>query len=149
MKGTKYATATPYLAAYVILRDGNKAAFVLRSHTHWMDGYWGLLAGKVEKNETFTCAAIREAKEEGGVTITPADMSLKLISQRHSEDSDWVDALFEVRHWEGEAYNAEPHIHAELRWFEVDDLPDRLIPELKAYFLAIAGGKTFLEYGWE
>lgn len=56
-----YATATPYIASFVILRKAGKIAFVLREHTKWMNGYYGLPSGKVEKNEAFSAAAIREA----------------------------------------------------------------------------------------
>lgn len=144
----KYDTATPYLAAYIILRNGNKIAMILRSNTKWMDGYWSLLAGKVEKNETFTSAALREAFEEGGVRITPDNLQLKLIVQRHADDSDWVDAIFEATTWEGEVYNAEPHVHGELSWFDIDAIPEKSTPAIKAYLQAIAEGKTYLEYGW-
>jgi ADP-ribose pyrophosphatase YjhB (NUDIX family) len=121
---------------------------VLRSNTKWMDGHWGLLAGKVEWHESFTNAAVREAKEEGGVTIKPEDLKLKLIAQRHGDDSDWVDAIFEVTTWDGEAYNAEPHMHSELAWFDIDTIPENIIPAVKIYLQAIAEGKTYLEYGW-
>jgi ADP-ribose pyrophosphatase YjhB (NUDIX family) len=145
----KYDTATPYLAAYVMLRaaDG-KVAFVLRSNTKWMDNYWGLLAGKVEWQETFTQAALREAKEEGGVTIAPEDLKLKLIVQRHSTDTDWIDVVFEASTWQGEAYNAEPHVHSELAWFDLDKLPENIIPVIKVYLTAVTEGKTYLEHGW-
>ncbi|MEO6513684.1 MAG: NUDIX domain-containing protein [Candidatus Saccharimonadales bacterium] len=145
----KYDTATPYLCAYVMLRDGNKIAMVLRTNTGWMDSHWGLLAGKVEKDETFTQAAIREAKEEGGVTIKPEDLHLKLIMQRRSDDSDWVNAVFEAKRWEGQAHNAEPHLHSELGWFDVDDVPENTIPDIKLFLECIQEGKTYLEHGWQ
>ncbi len=145
----KYDTATPYLASYVVLRgvDG-KVAFVLRSNTKWMDGHWGLLAGKVEKGESFTECAIREAKEEGGVTIAPDQLTLKLMAHRHSDDSDWVDAVFEASAWQGEAYNAEPHMHSELSWFDLHTMPENMIPAVRVYLAGIEAGKTYLEYGW-
>jgi 8-oxo-dGTP pyrophosphatase MutT (NUDIX family) len=144
----KYDTATPYLAAYVVLRDGDKVALVLRSNTKWMNGHWGLLAGKVEQNETFTAAAIREAFEEGGITVKPRNLHLKLIAQRHADDSDWVDAIFEATEWEGEAHNAEPHMHSNLDWFDLNALPENTIPAIKTFLEAIQSGKTYLEYGW-
>ena len=65
----KYDSARPYIACFVILRKGNKVAMVLRKNTGWMDGYYGLPAGKVEYFEHFTAGAAREAKEEAGVDI--------------------------------------------------------------------------------
>ena len=47
-----YDTATPYLASFVIIRKEGKIAFVLRTNTGWMNGYYGLPSGKVEKVES-------------------------------------------------------------------------------------------------
>lgn len=44
-----YDIETPYTAVYLVFRKNNKVAFVLRSNTDWMEGYYGLPAGKVEK----------------------------------------------------------------------------------------------------
>jgi 8-oxo-dGTP diphosphatase len=144
----KYDTATPFLAAYILLRDGNKIPLVLRSNTRWMDGYYGLLSGKVEWGESFTAAAIREAREEGGVTIKPEHLKLKLIVQRHSDDSDWVDAIFEASQWEGEVYNAEPQVHSELSWHDIDNIPENTLPDIQRFLQAIAEGKQYIELDW-
>ena len=59
-----YDTARPYIASYVILRKDGKIAFVLRANTNWMNDHYGLPSGKVENNESYLQAAVREAKEE-------------------------------------------------------------------------------------
>ena len=41
-----YDTQAPFIAAFVILRRENTVAFVLRSHTSWMNGFYGLPSGK-------------------------------------------------------------------------------------------------------
>lgn len=145
----KYDTATPYLAVYVLLRRGDDIAFVLRSGTDWMNGHYGLVAGKVEKNESFTNAAIREAKEEAGVTIKAEDLRAVLTTQRHHDDSDWVDVIFEVSTWEGEPYNAEPHMHSELAWLDTNNLPENVIPANVFFLDCIKQGKTYAELGWD
>jgi len=81
----KYDIATPYTASYIILRRGNKVAFVLRSHTTWMNGFYSLPSGKVEKNETYTAAAIRETFEEVGVRVQRSDLEHVLTMHRHTD----------------------------------------------------------------
>jgi 8-oxo-dGTP diphosphatase len=144
----KYGTATPYIASYVVLRDGNKVAFVLRSGTSWMNDYYGLPSGKVEQHENFTNGAIREAKEEVDIDIDRDDLRPSLIMHRHSDDSDWVDVFFEVDKWQGEVINAEPHMHSELAWLDLDSLPENVIPSVSFALEQIKAGVQYAEYGW-
>lgn len=144
----KYDTATPYIASYVIFRKNNKIAFVLRQSTSWMNGYYGLPSGKVEKGETFAAAAIREAQEEVGVKITRENLRHVATIHRHSDDSDWVDVYFKVDTWLGELYNAEPHLHSELAWLDPDNLPENIIPAVRVSLKAVKDGLKFTEIGW-
>ncbi len=145
----KYSTATPYIAAFVIMRQDNKVAFVLREHTAWMNGYYGLVSGKVEKNESFLQAAIRETKEEAGVTIKPVNLKYVHTMHRKSDDNTWVDVFFEANKWEGEAYNAQDDEHSELAWLDLDNLPKNIIPPVRAALQFIKEGKIYSEYAWE
>lgn len=143
-----YDTATPYIASYMILRKGNKVAFVLRSNTSWMNDYYSLPAGKVESDESYTTAAIREAKEEVGVTVKPGDFK-QVLTMHRREGSDWVDVFFEATKWDGEPFNAEPDVHSELAWLDVDNFPDNVIPSVVFAFEQMKQGKQYCEYGWD
>lgn len=149
----KYAAAQPYMAAFIIFRKQGKIAFLLRQNTSWMNGKYGLPAGKVDPGESASGAAIREAKEELGVKIKPNNLIHKLSVYRTSsiegEDDPWVDVLFEAKDWEGEPYNAEPHKHGELAWFDPDNLPENLTPYVKFFLSEIAAGNHYAEYGWQ
>lgn len=145
----KYDTARSYQAVYVIFKKDGKVAFVLRTNTDWMNDHYGLPAGKVEKGETYTQAAIREAKEEVGITLTPDQVKPVLTWQRHHDDTDWADVIFEATNWNGELYNAEPEVHGEVAWFSLDALPENVIPELRKMFTAFSEGVHLLETGWK
>ncbi len=147
----KYDTATPYIASYVLLRKGKKIAFVLRSNTAWMNGYYGLPSGKVEKNENYSSAAIREAKEEVGVIIKSKDLKFVHVMHRRksTEPKEWVDVFFEATKWQGEPYNAEPHIHDELDWLDPAQLPENIVPSVKFALEKIDKRDVFSEYGWD
>jgi ADP-ribose pyrophosphatase YjhB (NUDIX family) len=141
----KYDIARPYTASYVFLRRGDKIAFLLRTNTDYMRGYWGSVGGKVEKDETYTEAAVREAKEEAGVTVAPENLKHVLTSHR-LEGTLWVDVFFMVTEWEGEPVNAEPDTHGELKWLDIHDLPDNVAPVLTNALDAIEAGKTYVEF---
>ena len=146
---SKFTSAAPHIACYALLRRDSKVAFVLRANTSWMDGYYGLPSGKVEWGEPYTLAMIREAKEEVDVNIKPEHLHHAITIHRHSEDSDWVDIYFEVDEWEGEVINAEPDVHSEVAWFDLNNLPDNVVPAVSFALEQIAAGNHFAEDGWE
>lgn len=141
--------ATPYSAAYVVLRRGDTAAFVKRSNTAWMDGFYGTTAGKIDKGESATQAAVREAKEEAGVDIKAEDLRHLITIHRLGDDGTlWIDFYFEATEWHGEPFNAEPHMHSELTWIDFKNLPENVVPSNKFAIEQAAKGLTYTEYGW-
>jgi 8-oxo-dGTP diphosphatase len=148
----KYDTARPYTACFVILMKDDKIAMVLRKNTGWMDDHYGLPAGKLEYGETFTEGAIREAKEEAGVSINPENMRVVHVAHRHAEKGDefmdWVDVYFSVDEWEGEPHNAEPKKSERLDWLYINDLPDSIVPSQRDALTELAKGNFYSEYGW-
>lgn len=148
----KYQSARPYAAALVMLkRADGKIAFVLRSSTAWMNGFYGLPAGKVEENESFRQAAIREAYEEAGVVLKPKNLHHVVTCHRLASDENraWLDMLFEASEWEGDVTNAEPDHHSEIAWFALDALPENVVPPIRSMLAQAQAGHTYCEYGWE
>jgi len=148
----KYDTARPYLASFIILRRGDKIAMTLRQNTGWMDGFYGLPAGKVEYGETYMQAAVREAKEEVGVDININDLKFAHATHRHGEEDDefmdWVDVYFEASKWTGEPHNAEIEKSERLDWIDMKNLPGNIVPPQLVVFQHITNGVTYSEFGW-
>jgi ADP-ribose pyrophosphatase YjhB (NUDIX family) len=137
-------------AVYIMIKKGNKAPFIKRSNTGYRDGEWAMPSGKVDQGESFSAAAIREAKEEVGVDIHPEDLEYVLTLHRRSDDKPdqaWVDVLFVVEKWEGEPYNAEPHKHGELKWLELDELPMTVMEYQRALVEAHKNNLPYVEFG--
>jgi 8-oxo-dGTP diphosphatase len=146
----KYDTQAPYLASYIIVRRDRKVGFLLRSNTKWMNGFYTLPGGKTEWNETLTATAAREALEEIGITVKSDGLRPLLAMHRYTggENSHWIDMFFEMVTYEGEPYNAEPHMHAEFVWLDPANLPDNVVQNVKFGLEEIAAGKTYTEFGW-
>jgi 8-oxo-dGTP diphosphatase len=121
-------------ASYVFLTrrvaGGDQVLLQLRQNTGYMDGHWAAAAaGHVERGETAYDAARREAREEIGVEV--GDLRFLTAMQR-TQGADPIDEridfFFGCRSWSGEPRILEPEKAAAMDWFDVDALPDPVVP---------------------
>jgi 8-oxo-dGTP diphosphatase len=84
---------------------------------------WSFPSGKVELGETASEAAVREAREETGVTVAP----LVILGSRVHPDTGWRVVYTACRLLSGAAYAASPREVAEVRWVRPDQILE-LIP---------------------
>ncbi len=124
-------------AAYVLLRRSaggrEQVLLQLREGTGYMDGHWAAAAaGHVEAGESVLEAAAREAAEELGIAIDPADLVPLCAMHRtvapHGPVDERVDFFFECRRWAGEPATQEADKSVDLRWFGLDALPEPVVP---------------------
>ena len=149
----KYDAARPYIACFVVMKDADgKIAMVMRKNTGWMDGLYGLPAGKVEYGESYIDAAIREAKEEAGVEIKKEDLKFSQVIHRHAEEGDlfmdWVDVYFEAHIWTGEPFNAEPEKSESLDWVDITKQADQIVPPQLQAIQNMQRGIYYSNFGW-
>jgi 8-oxo-dGTP pyrophosphatase MutT (NUDIX family) len=86
-------------------------------------GKWNGVGGKVKEGEDIAAAALREIKEEIGVTVaSDALESAGMLEFNYSDNHDWDQAcnLFVARRWEGDPAESE-----EMRpqWYAIHKLP--------------------------
>ncbi|MFQ6399026.1 NUDIX hydrolase [Nocardia sp. KC 131] len=137
--------------AHVLVIRDNELLLSKRRSEDEFDGLWHLPAGKLEAGESVAAAAVREAHEEIGIVIDPAD--LRLFHTAHvigSGRESRLGLFFEVLRWNGAPTNREPDKCYELRWFPLDALPeDSIIRYPLAGIRAFSSGSTYSERGWE
>jgi len=61
-------------ASYLILIKNNKILLLRRFNTGFMDGKYGLVAGHLNGNESFTKTIIREAKKKPILSLKPTTL---------------------------------------------------------------------------
>jgi 8-oxo-dGTP diphosphatase len=112
-------------------RNDGEVLLLQRQNTGFEDGKWSVVAGRIDGGEEVISAAIREAREESGVEISPNDIKVVGVMHRKNIDSEWIDFFLKVASWTGQITNAEPHKCTELKWFHLNDLPDNMISYIK------------------
>jgi ADP-ribose pyrophosphatase YjhB (NUDIX family) len=144
MKGT---TNIPVID--LIFRKDGKILFVKRQNTGYKDGFYGLPGGHVDPGESYLQAACREGLEEVGIQLKPEQLKYLMTFQAYAEDSTRTGIYFEVTSWEGEPYNAEPHVHSEIAWFDENNLPDTIMETTLMKIKVMQSGQSYIEYGWQ
>ncbi|MCP3773607.1 NUDIX domain-containing protein [Paenibacillus sp. MZ04-78.2] len=136
-------------AVYLLLVRDNKLLLLRRTNTGYEDGKLSLVAGKVDGNEEVKRAAAREAWEESGVRVDPADLEVASVMHRNSDTGEWIDFFLTVKRWEGEPYNREPEKCSEMAWYPLDGLPEDMIPHVRQAVENALAGVFYDSYGWQ
>lgn len=139
---SKYA-----VAVHLFFLCGDQILLIRRFNTGYEDGNYSVVAGHVDAGESVVQAAIREAREEAGVTLAPGDLQVVHIMNRKSED-ERIDFFITVHHWVGEVMNNEPHKCDQFLWVPFDCLPLNLIPYVRQGIENYQAGHLYSEFGW-
>ncbi len=136
-------------AVYLILFKKNKILLSRRFNTGWMDGHYSLVAGHIDGNEPVSEAMIREAKEEAGVVIKKEDLQPATVIHRYYPGQEYIDFFFVAKKWEGEPRIMESDKCDDMRWYDMDELPENLLPYVKEAVENYKNGIAFFESGWD
>lgn len=137
----------------MIFRKGNSVLLQRRGTTGYLDGYWATAAaGHVETGESAVACALRETREELGLTVDP-DHLVPLTTLHRSDPggADRVDFFFLCTGWTGEPAVQEPEKATDLQWFPLDALPHGVVPHERLVFQGLARNELapFLTVGFD
>lgn len=141
-------------ASYLILIKDNKVLLLRRFNTGYKDGQYSMIAGHVDKGETFTACIIREAKEEAGIVLKPENLKVSHVMNRDSSggidvgDNERIDIFFVADSWKGKIENKEPNKCDDLSWFPLDKLPENVIPYIRSAIENHLNGIFYSEFGY-
>ncbi len=128
------------------IRDG-EILLLRRFNTGYEDGNYSVPAGHLEANEEVREAGAREALEETGVHVTSQDIQIVGVMHRRS-DQERIDWFALVHDWQGDIYNAEPNKCDDLSWYDLDALPDNMVPYVRHALHNYQSGIPFDSFGW-
>jgi len=138
-------------ASYLVLIKDNKILLQRRFNTGYEDGKYSFVAGNVVEGETFRLELVRETLEEAGITIKEEDLIAVHIMCRNSHtptNNERVDLFLTTEKWSGDIENKEPNKCDDLSWFELNNLPDNMIPYIRQAIGCIKDKIIYSEFGW-
>jgi 8-oxo-dGTP diphosphatase len=136
------------VTVHMFLFRGDQILLSRRFQTGYMDGHYSVPAGHLDGDETVRMAAVREAHEEIGIRLEPGEIRFAGVFHRREGD-ERIDFFVHVHKWDGEPFNAEPEKCDDLRWAEVRNLPENIIPYVRKAIENYRAGIPFEEFGWE
>lgn len=134
-------------SSYLFLIDGNKILLQRRYQTGFEDGNYGVPSGHLDGGETARQGCAREIREEIGININVNDLKVVHVMHRKKED-ERIDFFMITKKFEGEISNLEPHKCDDLRWFDLDKLPENIIDYVRVAIENYRQGILYSEYGW-
>ncbi len=134
-------------ASYILIKKEGEILLGRRKNTGYYDGWYGMPAGHVDAKELPIDAAIREAKEEIGIDISPKDIQFAhaLYRTAHDITGDRSDYFFMVTKWDGEPKIMESEKCDDLKWFNIEKLPENTIHHERHAIDKIKQGITYSE----
>ena len=135
-------------ASYLVLRKDSKILLSRRFNTGYEDGNYSMVAGHVEKDETYLSNVVKEAKEEANITIRQEDLKFVHAMYRNTEipDKRYLDMYFECSKWKGNIKNIEPGKCDDISWFDINNLPENMIPSVRYALECILKNKPYSEF---
>ncbi|MFE5489038.1 NUDIX domain-containing protein [Streptomyces virginiae] len=111
---------------------------------------WHFLAGHCEREAAIACL-VREAREEAGLAIAPADV--ELVHTLHLIDAPdarpRIELIFRARSWNGTPEVLEPDRCTQWQWWNPQGIPAQVVPYTRAAIEGIRAGRSYTELGWD
>lgn len=140
----------PYASSQIILIKDNQILLSKRQNTDYFNGYYSFVAGHIDEKETLKNAIIREAQEEIGIDLKEENLEIVHIGHRFNGiDRVYFDAYFKAKQWSGEIENKEPDKCSDLKWFNLNELPENIVPYIKLVLECVENNQFFSEFGFD
>ena len=135
-------------AVHLILIEDEKILLQRRYNTGYEDGNYSIVAGHIDGNESVLKAMQREALEEAGIKILQEDLKIVHVIHRRTPDRESIDYFLTCKKYDGEITIMEKNKCDELKFYNLNDLPNNVIPYVKKGIESYLNNEPFSIYGW-
>jgi len=112
------------------------------------DKYDVSCSGHLEEGETLVEAMIRETKEEIGVDISKCELKFSSTMHANFKDTEYLLITFSANKYQGIPSIMEQNKCSELKWFDINELPDQLADTRKIMVENYKTNNNYSEYGF-
>ncbi len=136
-------------AVFILFIKDNKILLHRRHNTGWMDGKYDALSGHVEEGETIKETSSREILEETGLVVPISDLDVVHLMHCGFDDSPYFQIYLRANKFSGTPTIMESEKCDDMDWFDLDKLPDNLVPYVRQAIEEVNNGEFYSEYGWD
>lgn len=135
-------------AVHLILIENGKVLLQRRYNTGYEDGNYSTPGGHIDGNESIIKAMKREAIEELGIKIDEKNLQIVHVMHRRAPDRESIDYFLTCKKYEGNIAIMEKNKCDRLDFYDLDKLPDNIIPYIKSAIEYYISDRPFSIYGW-
>ncbi|MFC1842923.1 NUDIX domain-containing protein [Candidatus Dependentiae bacterium] len=132
----------------LILRKHGKVLLQKRCYNEYCSLSYACPGGSIDGNESVLQAAIREGKEELGITLQSKDLSIVHVIHFISSHGEFINFFIEANQWNGEPKVMEPEKCSTIEWFAINALPENITVVNRQAIELSSKGIFFSEHGW-
>ncbi len=136
-----------YATIGLILLYKGKVLLMKRCNTGYMDGKYALISGHLEDGESLKKAMVREAKEEINVDVKESDLNYACVIRR-GDNNNYFNFYLSCQDFKGDIKNNEPEKCEEIKWFDLNALPQEMIPNDRKAIFNFVHNVSFEEYNF-
>jgi len=126
----------------VLLGKRNDDAEKAGSDLHG-EGTWTMPGGKLDFQETLIDGAYREVLEETNIKINKDKIKVISVADEIVKDNHYVTVGFLCKDFEGEPETMELEEITEWKWYDLDNLPEKVFPPSAKMIKAFLNNKIY------
>jgi 8-oxo-dGTP diphosphatase len=136
--------AFPVIVHTLLWRRG-AVVLLRRSGTGFLDGWYALPGGHLQRGEGIVECAVREIREETGIDVQASQLRAAAVMPYLSGQQQGIDFIMACDDFTGEPELAEPERSDAIGFWRPDALPHNTVPYLRQALALVAKRDWFLE----